>query len=151
VNFAVTFQLALARPLQWEAYHSIAPSLAKECAMLVLTRKLQQQIKIGDQITVTILRVKGQTVRVGIEAPRQVRVVRGELPKEGESAATEDTIEETTLVIRGEEQADECDLAEAAVVESPASARLPQRKRFNRAGSPPLRVAMASVSPSLAK
>ena len=51
--------------------------------MLVLTRKLQQQIKIGDQITVTVLRVKGNTVRVGIQAPREVRVVRGELPKEG--------------------------------------------------------------------
>ena len=38
--------------------------------MLVLTRKLQQQIKIGEEITVTILRVKGHTVRVGIEAPR---------------------------------------------------------------------------------
>src|SRR6187401_654642 len=50
--------------------------------MLVLTRKLQQQIKIGDQIIVTILRVKGNTVRVGITAPREVRVVRGELPKE---------------------------------------------------------------------
>ena len=51
--------------------------------MLVLTRKLQQQIKIGDQITVTILRVKGNTVRVGIDAPRDVRVVRGELPTQG--------------------------------------------------------------------
>jgi carbon storage regulator CsrA len=52
--------------------------------MLVLTRKLQQQIKIGDQITVTILRVKGHTVRIGIDAPRDVRVVRGELPPKGD-------------------------------------------------------------------
>ncbi len=51
--------------------------------MLVLTRKLQQQIKIGDQITVTILRVKGSTVRIGIDAPREVRVVRGELEAYG--------------------------------------------------------------------
>jgi carbon storage regulator CsrA len=48
--------------------------------MLVLTRKVQQQIRIGDDITVTILQVKGNTIRVGIEAPREVRVVRGELP-----------------------------------------------------------------------
>src|SRR5262245_22837053 len=54
--------------------------------MLVLTRKLQQQIKIGDEITVTILKVKGNTVRVGITAPREVRVIRGELPKEGDTA-----------------------------------------------------------------
>ncbi len=47
--------------------------------MLVLTRKMQQQIRIGDSITITILRVKGNAVRVGVEAPRQVRVVRAEL------------------------------------------------------------------------
>jgi len=48
--------------------------------MLVLTRKLQERICIGNDITVTVLRVKGQQVRIGIEAPRDVRVVRGELP-----------------------------------------------------------------------
>lgn len=47
--------------------------------MLVLTRKAQEQIRINDNITVTILRIKGNTVRVGIEAPRDVHVVRGEL------------------------------------------------------------------------
>ena len=46
--------------------------------MLVLTRKLQQQIRISDNITITVLRVKGNTVRLGIDAPRQVRVVRGQ-------------------------------------------------------------------------
>jgi len=49
--------------------------------MLVLTRKTQERIQIGDNVTVTILRIKGKTVSVGIEAPRQVRVIRGELPK----------------------------------------------------------------------
>jgi carbon storage regulator CsrA len=48
--------------------------------MLVLTRKTQEKIRIGDNITITILRVKGQTVRVGIEAPRTTKVIRGELP-----------------------------------------------------------------------
>ena len=47
--------------------------------MLVLSRKLQQQIRIDDRITVTILKTRGQTVRVGIEAPRDVKVVRAEL------------------------------------------------------------------------
>lgn len=47
--------------------------------MLVLTRKTQQQIKVGDNIIITIVRVTGQSVRVGIEAPESVRVVRGEL------------------------------------------------------------------------
>jgi len=48
--------------------------------MLVLSRKTRQQIRIGDNITVTILLVKGQVVRVGVEAPRDVRVLRAELP-----------------------------------------------------------------------
>jgi len=66
--------------------------------MLVLTRKLQEKICIGDNITVTILRVKGQQVRIGIEAPRDVRVIRGELPPnaiarhEVDAAATEPMI-----------------------------------------------------------
>ena len=48
--------------------------------MLVLSRKAQQTIRIGDSITVTILNVKGTTVRIGIDAPREIRVIRGELP-----------------------------------------------------------------------
>jgi len=48
--------------------------------MLVLTRKTQQQIQIGDQITITVMRIKGQSVRIGIEAPKVVRVMRSELP-----------------------------------------------------------------------
>jgi carbon storage regulator CsrA len=48
--------------------------------MLVLTRKTQEKIQIGENITITILRVKGQAVRVGIDAPRDVRVIRSELP-----------------------------------------------------------------------
>lgn len=58
--------------------------------MLVLTRKQKESIKIGDSITITILRVQGQAVRVGIEAPRDVRVVRGEL-----SAKPEEVMETT--------------------------------------------------------
>jgi carbon storage regulator len=47
--------------------------------MLVLARKTQQQIQIGLHITITILEVKGHSVRVGIEAPRDVNVFRTEL------------------------------------------------------------------------
>ena len=44
--------------------------------MLVLTRKAREQIHIGDHVVITILRIKGQTVRIGIEAPRDVHVLR---------------------------------------------------------------------------
>ena len=47
--------------------------------MLVLTRKLHEQIKIGHDITITIVRLHGNTVRVGIDAPKNVRVTRSEL------------------------------------------------------------------------
>lgn len=47
--------------------------------MLVLTRKTQERIQIGSSITITIVRIKGHSVRVGIDAPDNVRIVRGEL------------------------------------------------------------------------
>ncbi len=56
--------------------------------MLVLSRKVQQQIQIGNNIVITILQVKGQAVRVGIEAPKDVKVMRAELPKALELKAT---------------------------------------------------------------
>jgi carbon storage regulator len=47
--------------------------------MLVLTRKLMEKLYIGDDICVTIVRIEGGQVRLGIEAPREVSVVRAEL------------------------------------------------------------------------
>ena len=47
--------------------------------MLILTRRQQESLRIGDDITVTILSVKGHQVRVGIEAPRSVVVHREEI------------------------------------------------------------------------
>ncbi len=47
--------------------------------MLVLSRKTDQEVVIGGNIRLTVLRVKGNTVRLGIEAPRDIRIVRGEL------------------------------------------------------------------------
>lgn len=47
--------------------------------MLVLSRKQGQQIFVGSSIVVTIVRVSGDKVRVGIEAPDEMRVLRGEL------------------------------------------------------------------------
>ncbi len=47
--------------------------------MLVLTRKLDESIQLGNDIKITVLRIKGNTVRIGIEAPRDVRVIRSEL------------------------------------------------------------------------
>lgn len=47
--------------------------------MLVLSRKVNQSIMIGDQIEVTVLSVSGEKVRLGVKAPREVPVYRDEV------------------------------------------------------------------------
>lgn len=47
--------------------------------MLVLSRKPNETIKIGDDIELKIIEVKGDVVRIGIEAPKSVDILRGEL------------------------------------------------------------------------
>jgi carbon storage regulator len=47
--------------------------------MLVLSRKLGQKLLFGSDIVITVLEVRGNGVRLGIEAPGQVEVVRAEL------------------------------------------------------------------------
>ena len=50
-----------------------------EVAMLVLTRHIGEKIFIGDDVTVTVLELKGRHVRIGIEAPREIPVYREEI------------------------------------------------------------------------
>ncbi len=47
--------------------------------MLILTRKLGETIRIGNEITVTILEAKGRQIRIGIEAPSDISVHREEV------------------------------------------------------------------------
>jgi carbon storage regulator len=47
--------------------------------MLVLTRKLMERLYIGDDICITVVRLEGGQVRLGIDAPKHIPVVRGEL------------------------------------------------------------------------
>jgi carbon storage regulator len=65
--------------------------------MLILTRRVGETLMIGDEVTVTVLGVKGNQVRIGVNAPRDVSVHREEIyerikreqegaqPTEGES------------------------------------------------------------------
>lgn len=53
--------------------------------MLVLSRKSQERIQIGDDITITVVEIDGRKVRLGITAPREVLVLRQELVKPVES------------------------------------------------------------------
>ena len=47
--------------------------------MLVLSRRAGESIVLGDDITVTVLEVRGDVVRIGIDAPRSLKVHRAEL------------------------------------------------------------------------
>ena len=49
--------------------------------MLVLSRKESETIKIGDSIEITLVRVSGDRVRVGIQAPSDMLILRGELDR----------------------------------------------------------------------
>jgi len=65
--------------------------------MLVLSRKSNETIKIGDDIEIRILEVKGDTVRIGIEAPKSVDILRGELVLSISESNTEATALDATL------------------------------------------------------
>jgi carbon storage regulator len=79
--------------------------------MLVLTRKPKQQIQIGPHITITILQIKGQAVRVGIEAPRDVCVLRTELAERLADGLDDPTVTAAleNFVRQGEISADRAD------------------------------------------
>jgi carbon storage regulator len=69
--------------------------------MLVLTRKSNQSIMIGDEIEVSVLAIMGEKVRIGIEAPRAIPVFRKEVyleiqqdqPREEDRKAVDEALE----------------------------------------------------------
>ncbi|BAQ10176.1 carbon storage regulator csra [Bacillus sp. OxB-1] len=65
--------------------------------MLVLSRKANDTIKIGEDIELRILEVKGDTVRIGIEAPKSVDILRGELVQSISDTNTEAITLDTDL------------------------------------------------------
>jgi carbon storage regulator len=65
--------------------------------MLVLTRKANQSIMIGDEIEVSVLAIMGEKVRIGIDAPRAIPVFRKEVYVEiQQDRANSETPEEVT-------------------------------------------------------
>ena len=68
--------------------------------MLVLSRKKNEQIMIGEDIVITIIDVRGDKVRIGIEAPAEIPVHRQEIylalqqPPPSENAATPEVVDE---------------------------------------------------------
>jgi carbon storage regulator CsrA len=54
-------------------------SFFRRLAMLILSRKVGEDLILGGVVRVRVLAVKGQRVKIAIEAPREVKVLRGEL------------------------------------------------------------------------
>ena len=50
--------------------------------MLILTRRVGETLMVGDEVTVTVLGVKGNQVRIGVNAPKEVAVHRQRIQKE---------------------------------------------------------------------
>ncbi len=63
--------------------------------MLVLSRKIGERIWIGDEIAVTVVRITGGGVRIGIEAPSEMPVVREELKLKLEQQQAEEAANPT--------------------------------------------------------
>lgn len=74
--------------------------------MLVLSRKKNEVIRIGDDVTITIVEIRGDKVRLGIEAPTNIAVHRAEVYdaiRRNAQAATREVLETTDLMALPEE------------------------------------------------
>lgn len=62
--------------------------------MLILTRKHNESIMVGDNIEIVVLEIKGDQIKLGVQAPKNVKVYRGEVYKEiqGENKEAANTI-----------------------------------------------------------
>ena len=72
-------------------------AVTKGARMLVITRKAGEAIRIGDDVTVTVLDVAGSTVRIGIDAPTEIPIFRQEIwagVKEANRAAADTSVED---------------------------------------------------------
>lgn len=54
--------------------------------MLILTRKVGEMIRIGDEVTIRVLEVRGSQVRLGVDAPAMVRIFREEVYRAAHAA-----------------------------------------------------------------
>jgi carbon storage regulator len=73
--------------------------------MLVLTRKPDESIKIGDNVTITIVDISGGKVKIGVAAPKEIRVIRTEVyeTEKINSAAAVSTLAPNDLVSAGKQ------------------------------------------------
>jgi carbon storage regulator len=67
--------------------------------MLVLSRKTKERILIGDTITLTVVRIGPNNVRIGIEAPLELNIVREEIAERFQTPATPPPVPEPQPIV----------------------------------------------------
>jgi len=99
--------------------------------MLVLTRKVEEKIQIGPNVIITVLRIKGRSVQIGIEAPQGVLVLRGEL------AAAADLRGQPNAPAVERSQGHSSPQAPGAADQADGESQLIEHRRAPRRSSPP--------------
>lgn len=69
--------------------------MEKGSGMLILTRGTHESIRVGDDVTITVLGVEGNKIRLGIEAPRHITVDRQEVFERKQRAVKRDDPQDT--------------------------------------------------------
>lgn len=110
--------------------------------MLILTRRTQEAIMIGDDVTVTVLGIKGNQIRLGIDAPRTVgvhreeiyaKIQRGEAKQQVSKSEFADVDAEVDALLAAEDVEEEISAGEKPLVASPGREILSLNKRRTKA------------------
>lgn len=64
--------------------------------MLILTRRIGETLMVGDEVTVSVLGVKGNQVRLGVNAPKHIAVHREEIYNRIQGEAADDELQDAT-------------------------------------------------------